>query len=229
MGIADMFGFGKKEKTPFKVPREVSALRTRIDAEERENYPNLGRYKEIMRDAERACENLNVLIAGKEYSEEAIRIKEDIRKKLDGLANKIKSNMREAKKEGSQDYVEKNIDYLERKSTRDKAKTLFTDFLEAYDLFMASCNEGTAAQRGAIDSATETMIHSISDLNSTYFKVHGQDREIRGLKEKLLEKAAALDAFFKEHAARLEGGGLKAYADLDVQRIVAATKKISEH
>ena len=37
MGIADIFGFGKKEKTPFKIPREVSELRTRIETENREN------------------------------------------------------------------------------------------------------------------------------------------------------------------------------------------------
>ena len=45
MGIADMFGFGKK--VPFRTPREVAEIRNKIAAELRENYPNLARYREI--------------------------------------------------------------------------------------------------------------------------------------------------------------------------------------
>lgn len=227
MGILGILGFGKKEKPPFKVPREVSALRTRIDAEERENYPNLDRYKEIRRDAERVFKNLDAIIAARAYADEAIRIEEDIRKKLERLTQKIRNNMREAKKEGSQDYVEKNIDYLERKSTRNNAKTLFTEFLDAHELFITCCNEGRAERGEEIDSATARLINAMAELNINFFTPHGQDRELQGLKEKTLAKAAALEAYFKENAARLEEKRMKERISSNIQKILAAAKRLS--
>ncbi|HEX9022138.1 MAG TPA: hypothetical protein VF903_12860 [Nitrospirota bacterium] len=229
MGILDLFAFGKKEKPPFKVPREVSALRTRIDAEDRENYPNLERYKDIRRDAELVYKRLHALIAEGQYAEEAIRIEEDIRKKLERLTQKIKNNMREAKKEGSQDYVDKNIDYLERKSIRNSAKTLFTEFLDAYELFLACCNEEKGGRGEAIDSAAVALINTMAELNISFFTVHDRDMEIQGLKEKTLAKVAGLDDYFRENTARLEENGMKARVAANLQKLSVAAKRLTPH
>ena len=130
MGIADLFGFGKKGKKPFKIPKEVIELRDRIKAEERENYPTLAHYQEIVREADQVYDILNAIIRKKDHAEEASGIKEDVRKKMEGLSAKIKRNLHEAQRESKPDFVGKNIDYLNRKSIRNHAKTLFTKLLE---------------------------------------------------------------------------------------------------
>ncbi len=227
MGIADIFGFGKKEKTPFKIPREVSELRTRIDTENRENYPNLVRYQEIVRDAKSVKIKLHDLIAQKEHAAEAGRIIDDLKNKLARLAEKIEKNKQEARKEGKQDYVEKNIDYLERKSMRNNAKTLFTVFLEAHELFLAFCKNGRPGQEDALDSATTRLINAITELHYNFFKAYGQDTEIRGLKDKTLGKISELAKSFEENEGSLEEKGLKTRAETNLKKLLEATKGLS--
>jgi len=160
----------------FRVPREVVALRGRIEMESKENFPNLARYEEIVRDADAVYRSLDKIIANIEHADDAARIQDDIRKKLDALGVKIKSNVNEGR-----DYIEKNIDYLERKSTRNSAKTLFTEFLEAYELFLSRCREGKSGQGASLDSATDAMINGLSTLNSRFIKVYPKDHEIQEL------------------------------------------------
>lgn len=227
MGIADMFGFGKKEKLPFKVPREVSELRTRIETENRENYPNLIRYQEILRDAKLVNKKLQDIIAQQEHAAEASKIVEDIRNRLAKLADKIEKNRLEAKKEGKQDYVEKNIDYLERKSIRNNAKTIFTDFLDAYESFIACCTDGKPEQGEAMHSAAVRLLKAMSELHHNFFKKHGQDTEISGLRDKILEKISALDQLVRENEKTLERNGLKERALANLYKLREAASVLS--
>jgi len=234
MGISDIFGFGKKgkkenknkgkeEKTPFRVPREVMALRSSIEMESRENFPKLARYQELVRGAQAVYRSLDGIIANTDHADDAMRIRDDITKKLDALGAKIKSNVNEGK-----DYAEKNIDYLERKSTRNSAKTLFTEFLEAYEFFLARCREGKPGESASLDSATDVMINALSALHSRFVKVYTKDHEIQGLKDKAITKITELDQFCTLNAASLEGQGLKTQAESSVKRLQNAAKKMSE-
>jgi len=72
----------------FHIPKEVPSLRTRIDLEEKENYPHVARYKEMVQDAELAYALLNNIIKNTKHAGEAIRIREDIRIKLGGYLRK---------------------------------------------------------------------------------------------------------------------------------------------
>ena len=228
MGIADLFGSRKKEKTPFKVPREVAALRTRISAEERENFPSMAHYKEIKSEAGAVYELLAHIIDQGEHADEAARLRDDIRKKMEGLEAKIKKNIQGNIQEEKQDYVEKNIDYLERKSTRDKAKTLFTEFLVALESFKKLCTEGGAGQGAEIDAIAGTIIKTLSELNTRYFTPHGGDKEIHKLREDVLRKIYDLNIFVRENMVGLSEKGLTAKAESSMDRILSAAKKMSE-
>jgi hypothetical protein len=228
MGLGDIFGFGKEEQKPFKIPREVTALRIRIEAENRENFPSLVRYKEMIKDAELVYKNLNDMIKNKEHVEEAIRIREDIKKRMEGLAEKIYKNIRESKKEGKEDYVEKKIDYLERKSIRNQAKTLFTEILLEVESIITFCKEGRLEHERTIDSAMIALIKTISELNNNFFKEHGGDKEIKGLKEQVLKRMSDLSNFFKENKACLKEKGLEVEAESNLKKIHEMIKKLSD-
>jgi hypothetical protein len=209
MGMMDKFGFGKKEKTPFKVPREVMDLRVRIDAENRENFPSLVRYKEIMSDAELVYQSLNDMIAKKEHVEEAARIRDEIRARVDGLGEKIKRNMQEGQKDVKEDYVARNIDYLERKSYRNKAKTLFTVFLENFASFERYCREGSVEPGKKIESVAAELFQAVADLHKGFFSKYGQDREIQAIKEDVLKRMSDVRVLFRENIARFKEKGLE--------------------
>ncbi len=211
MGMMEKFGFGKKDKTPFKVPREVQDLRVRIDTENRENFPSLARYKVIMSDAEMVNQSLNDMIAKKEHAEEAARIRDEIRAKVDGLGEKIKRNMEEAHKDGKEDYVSKNIDYLERKSYRNKAKTLFTIFLENFASFERYCREGSVEPGEKIESVAAELFQAEADLYKGYFSKYGQDREIQVIKEDVQKKMSDIRILFREHKSRFKEKELESY------------------
>ena len=223
MGIADMFGLGKKE--PFRAPREAAEVRYKIAAELRENYPNLARYREIKNEVERVVQQMNGLIAKKEYVDEAVSIRDDIQKRIDGLTAKIKKNASENTAQGGQDYVEKKIDYLERKSTRNKAKTLFTVFLEAQEAFTACCREGRRDQILELGPVADRIIDTVSELSSKFFKQYGQDKEMQGMKENVLAKILELNNSFKENTGRLEQQGLKNEVDGNVQKILSGIER----
>jgi hypothetical protein len=209
MGMMNKFGFGKKEKTPFKVPREVLALRVRIDTENRENFPSLARYKEIVSDAELAYQSLNDLIAKKEHADEAARIRDEIRAKVDGLGEKIQKNMEEAQKDGKEDYVARNIDYLERKSYRNKAKTLFTIFLDNLVSFERYCRDGSVEPGKKIESVTAELFQAVADLHRGFFTKYGQDKEIQAIKEDVLKKMSDIRVLFRENEPRFKEKGLE--------------------
>ncbi len=227
MGIADMFGLGKK-KIPFKIPDDVLVLRTRIEAENRENYPNLARYQEIVSIARTAYKKLDVCIAQAEYSEEAVRIKEDIEKKMARLKDKINKNKAEASKEGDQDYVESNMEYLERKSRRNQAKTLFTECLESFESIITYFKEERLKHGTTLESATGELIKAMATLNNDFFKHYGEDKEIKEIREKLLKKIQGLVDFFEENKVRLKEKGLEAKAQSNREEILRAAIKISD-
>jgi hypothetical protein len=93
MDLINMLGFRKKQKIPFKVPHQLREFRTKVEAEIRENYPSVDRYREIHEEARSICMYLNGIIANREYAKEAVKIKEDIKKDMTQLARKIKRNM----------------------------------------------------------------------------------------------------------------------------------------
>jgi hypothetical protein len=225
MVINKLFGLGNK--APFRVPREASQLRIRIESENKENFPHLERYKEIARDAEAVYLILDKIIAGKEYGEEALKLQEDIKKKLAALADKIRNNISEAKREGSADYVEKNIDYLERKSMRNSAKDLFTEFLQTHELFMDCFQQVRSKPCDAIDSASSETLRILSDLNDNYFKRYTQDKEIQGLRESARMKVVDLGTVFEAHKERLEQLGLRARIEPKVMKLNEAAKELS--
>jgi glutamine synthetase type III len=209
MGMMNKFGFGKKDKTPFKVPRGVQDLRGRIDTENRENFPSLARYKEIVNDAELVCQSLNGMIAKKDHAEEAARLRDEIRAKVDGLGDKIKRNMEEAQKDGKEDYVARNIDYLERKSYRNKAKTLFTIFLENFASFESYCRDGSMEPGKKIESVTAELFQAVADLHKGFFYKYGQDREIQAIKEDVLKKMSEIRVLYAGCRPRFKEKGLE--------------------
>jgi uncharacterized protein YqgV (UPF0045/DUF77 family) len=211
MGVADLFGFGKKRKeSPFKIPGEVSALRTRIDAENSENFPSLTRYREIVKNAREIYAQLDALGAQTEYAVEAVRIKEDIRKKIEWLSDKINKNRKEARKEGSPDYVASNMEYLERKGMRNQAKTLFTECLDNIDTIATYFREERLKNGTTIESSIDELIKAMSALHNDFFKEYGDDKEIKGIRERLLKKIADLNAVFEENRGSLKASGLDA-------------------
>ena len=225
MGIAGIFGFGKK--APFKVPAEVATLRTRIAAEERENYPSLARFEELQQDADAIYTSLDAVIAGKEYTEEAARIREDLEKRMAVLGAKIESNQRAAKSDDSGDYVPSNVDYLERKSTRNGAKTVFTEFLEAHELLMRTGTEGRAGRGEQIHAATARIMRALSELHDKFFSAHGNDREIREMRDLAIKKIAELNSLLARAMASTQDYGVRASLAADVQRLSAMAAKIS--
>jgi hypothetical protein len=228
MGIADRFGFGKKEKTPFKIPAEVLALRTRVEAENRENYPNLARYQEIVNIARAAYKKLDVLIAQEEHAEEAVRIKEDIKKKMGQLTEKVNKNKEAAKKEGNEDYVASDLEYLERKGMRNQAKSLFTECLESIEAMMKCC-QGERSHNGApIESATGEFIKALSALQNDYFKKYGDDKEIKNIREELLKKIDGLNNYFEMNKDRIREQGLEEKARSVLAEIAKAARRLSE-
>lgn len=230
MGIADVFGFGKKqekEKLPFRTPREVADLRLRIEMEQRENFPNIARYQEIVKEADLVQGLLDELVARKEYAGEALRIKNELTRKMDELTTKVENNLREAKRESGPDYVEKNIDYLARKSSRDQAKTLYTEFLGLHERVLAWCREGKQGSGGWLGTATTELIQVSSSLNSGFFKRYPQDREIQGIQEQALVRVSDLIRVLEENNARLEHNGLGTVARISAQNLAEALKALS--
>ena len=235
MGIADIFGSGKKAKSRFTIPDEVSVLRTKIEAENRENYPNVVRYQEIETLAREAYKKLNALIAQAEYSDEAVRMKEDIQRRLDQLTKKINQNRMEARREAqreagkanNQDYVESNLAYLERKGRRNQAKTLFTECLEKIQSIKTYCNEARLEHGMTIESVTSELTKAMAALNTNFFDYCGEDNEIKVIRDALLAKIQDLVGFIEENRERLREKGLEAKTQASREEIVRAATAIS--
>ncbi len=231
MGISNLFGFGKKEKSKDKeaktkmslrVPPAVTALRVRIESENRENFPNLNRYKDLDRDAQAVYSILDEMIANKDYADDAIRTRDELRSKMEALNAKIKRNMNE-----SRDYVENTIDYLDRKNTRNNAKTLFTEFLDAYELFLSTCREGSSGQGATLDSATTVIVNTLAALHVRFIKVYTKDTEIQELREKAVTRISDLSRYCEANAEALESKGLKTRVEANVGRLQNAVNKLS--
>ena len=231
MGIADIFGFGKKEekkKTPFRIPAEASAISTIIDAENRENYPKLARYQEIVKQVKVVSAQLDAIIAQGEHAEAAIRIREDIKKKMGQLTEKININKEAAQKENNEDYIADNMEYLERKSMRNQAKTLFTECLDAIEAMMQCCQGERPKNKTMLESATGELIKAMSALHTAYFKKYSDDKEIKSIREELLKKIEGLNAYFEMNRDRIREQGLEEHALSVLAEIARATKRLSE-
>lgn len=211
--LMGFFSFRKEEKKPFRIPREIADLRMRIETESRERYPSLASFQEITKKAELISHYLDSIISQKEHAEEAARIREDIRIKLDSLGKKIDANLQEAKKENKLDYVESNLDYLQRKSMRNNAKTVFTALLEAADFVERFARGDRVEPEKGIESLIEELFKIVSELNIKYFKVHGTDLEVQALKERTLRKLAEIDAAFQTHRSRFREHGLESIVE----------------
>jgi hypothetical protein len=85
--------FQKRREIYLRMPGHITELLPRIEAEERENYPNIARYKQILLDAKSVYADLNGIILEKEHAREAIRIRETIERELAKLSVKIRRNM----------------------------------------------------------------------------------------------------------------------------------------
>jgi len=101
MGISKLLGFGKKgqsKDTKVKMlaqaSLEVNLLRGRIDAENRENFPNLANYKDLYKDAQAVYRILDTMIVNKDHADDALRMRDDLKNKLDALGAKIKRNLK---------------------------------------------------------------------------------------------------------------------------------------
>jgi hypothetical protein len=231
MGIADLFGFGKKEekkKAPFRIPAEASAISTIIDAENRENFPKLARYQEIEKGFELVLSRLDTIIAQGEHAEEAIRIKEDIKKKMGQLTEKINKNKEASIKENKEDYVAGNMEYLERKNMRNQAKTLFTECLEAIETLKQCCQGEQSKNMTLIESTTDELIKAMSALHNGYFKKHADDKEIKSMKEELLKKIEGLNSYFEKNRDGIKAQGLEDLARSVIAEIARATRRLSE-
>ncbi len=198
MVLRRLFGSGGKDKPPFRAPREAMALRQKIDVENRENFPNAARFQEIVKESRSVFASLDAIISAGEYTDEASKIKEDIKSRIAELADKIDRNRMEAKKDEKEDYVGRNIDYLQRKSTRNSAKTLFTDFLEKV-AFVKQTKDSDAA-----DSTSLELINTVFLLNTNYFTKHKEDKEIQGLKKELIKKLSELEQFLNQNKTPLQ-------------------------
>jgi hypothetical protein len=211
MVLGRLFGLGKQTE-PFRAPREVNAVRMRIDSESRENFPNLSRYKEIARETEVACSLLDDLIVQGAYADEARKSRDDLQRKLSVLAAKIKGNMRDGRQEkGGADFVDKNIDYLERKSMRNGAKDLFVDFLEAHDALSQSSG------LDALEASTLRIVTVLTDLNERFLRPFPADQELQSVRAQVLEKMTGLNAFFNENKDR--------FVELDMLEVAAASQR----
>ncbi len=235
MGISTMFGFGKKEKrddkevktkTHFRVPSAVTALRGRIDSEYRENFPQLARYNDLVRDAQACFRILDALIGDKDHAEDAMRTRDYLRKRLDDLHEKIKNNVT-ASGDDLGESADGDIEYFERKSRRNKAKTLFTEFLGSYELFLTACRAGSSGQGAALDSATASMVKALLELHARFIKVYKEDDEIQHLSELASARISELDQYCAANAAGLESKGWRSRAELNLKRLKKAAVNLS--
>ena len=222
-----LFGFGKKDKPPYKTPREVIALRHRIDMEMRENYPTLVRYQEIAAEVEFVCRGLNAVIAQKEYAEEASRARDDLTARLSQLAAKISKNRKEAASGGKDDYLDSNLEYLQRKSVRNTAKGLSQDFLEQVQALRKCCLGERIEHNRTIESITLEMVKTLTALNDRFFKPHGKDREIESMKRDVVQTVGQLNAFLEKDGPAISKQGLEARTAAAVLQITAAMKDIA--
>jgi hypothetical protein len=222
MGIGSKLGFGKKE--PYKAPREVAVLRMKIEAESRENFPHLARYKELVREADQVFRHLDAEVAKKKYAEEAGKLSEDIKQKLDALAGRIRKNVREAAVEAAGGSGDSKMDYLAQKSLRDSAKTVFTEFLEGHVLFISTCRDCTQDCTDDITTAALSMMRNLTVLKDEYFSKYIGDEEIRGLRDRTREKVTELNSAFQLHKTTMRDRAAASVAERHLVRLQAETQ-----
>ncbi len=234
MGIADIFGFGKKgtkgskgKKEPFRAPAEVAALRIRIAAEERENYPSFAHFQELQEEAAVIYNALDAIIAQDEYAEDAVRLREDIRRKMSALEARIMDNMRRAKEEASRDLIESSPDDPARKEMWTSARTLFAEFLEAHELLIKAGAEARPGRGEQIHSASAPVLRTLTELHDKFFSTYGYDREIREMRDTVVKKIAELNSLFARAMASTQDYAVRVSLAADVQRLSAMAAKIS--
>jgi len=221
-----LFGFGKKEKPPFKTPQEVIALRSRIETLTRENFPNLAQFREIASEAERVYKSLNAVIAAKDYATEATKLRDDLAARLSRLVAKINKNRQEAAKNDKEDYIDDNLEYLQRKSVRDTAKSLFADFLEQCQALRKCFRAEPMEHNRTVESISLELIRTLTDLNSRFFKEHSADKEIDSMKHEVLQGITELKDFLDQNRQAINDLGLGTRAEAAVTKITTAAKEI---
>ena len=91
---------------------------------------------------------------------------------------------------------------------------------------MTFCKEGTLADGKTIDSATNELLKTISELNAGFFVPHGEDKEIQGLKEEAKRKLSELSNFFQENNANLKEKGFE--VEVNAGKIANVVRELSE-
>ncbi len=220
-----LFGFGKnkKEKEPFKTPREVISLRNRIDSQMHENFPNLAHYRELADEVELVCRNLNAVIARNEHAEEAARLRDDLAARLSRLAAKISKNRRAGA--GKEECFDK-LDSLQRESVRNTAERLFMDFLEHVASFRKCCMGERIEHDRTLESISRDIINTVDALKQGFFKQHVTNPEIDSMKREVAYTAGELNDFMERNRPAISANGLEARATAAVTNIMNAVKDI---
>ena len=220
-----LFGFGKKNP-PFKTPQEVIALRSRIETLTRENFPNLAQFREVAIETERVYKSLDALIAAKDYAAEATKLRDDLSARLSKLAAKINKNRQEAARNGKEDYIDDNLEYLQRKSVRDTAKSLFMDFIELGQALRRCFLAEPMEHNRTLEMISRDMIRTLTDLNVRFFKDHSKDKEIGNMKHEVLQGVEDLKVFLDQNRQAINDRGLGTRADTAITKITIAAKDI---
>ncbi len=218
--------FGWNSKSLYKPPPELIALRGSIDAQLRENFPNLEQYQDIAKEAESVFRELNAVIRGKEHAEEATRLREDLKARLSRLAAKINKNRRDTGG-GSEQLDVEEINALRKKRLRDDAKSRMMDLREQVESLKKCCLGEEVPQGKTLDSMTMDLVKTIAALNDGFFKEHRGDREIDGLKREILNLAGWLSEFVDQNKQAISSKGLESKAAMVVMKITIAVNTIS--
>jgi hypothetical protein len=111
---------------------------------------------------------------------------------------------------------------------RDQAKTLFIKCLDAIESMMNCCQVERAKDGATIESATVELISAMSALRHDYFQEHGDDIEIKNIREELMRKIERLNTFFKENKDKIKEKGLEDQALSTLVEIAGEMEKLSE-
>jgi len=88
-----------KKKKLFRIPRELVHVRASIEAELRENYPSVVRYRELLKDVRSGMRHLDDMIAKHVHAEEAQKVRTSLEDLMDELSTKILKNTIQGKKD----------------------------------------------------------------------------------------------------------------------------------
>jgi hypothetical protein len=76
-----------------------------------------------------------------------------------------------------------------------------------------------------MESATGELLKATSALHNDYFKKHGNDKEIKNMREELLKKIKGLSNYFEKNKDRIKEQGLEENARAVLAEIAGAARK----